>query len=303
MSSKETKRIGLLVGSEKEWPDAFIKAVANRPDVTAELVKIDATFLDEPVNYDVIVDRISHDIPYYRAYLKYALLQGAYVINNPFTWSADSKFFGSAMVRELGFKTPRTAILPNKEVEIEANPDTFRNLNYPMDWEAIIEYVGVPAIFKDVHTGGRPPVYRVSDVDDLLQRYDESGTRTKILQQIIDSDTHVHCLVIGQEKVLPLPFDLGNGRYLPEPTAHDADLHQYLRESALKITKAFGYDINMVEFVIKDGDPFVINGSNPAPIIDTTLMTPSQFSWCVTHTVELAVNRAHTPLTQHTLLA
>jgi hypothetical protein len=297
--SEPVKKIGLIIGQEWEWPEAFMQAINDRNiNVTAELVQLGGTFMDDPCEYDVIIDRISHEIPYYRAYLKYASIQGTYIINNTFTWSADSKFSGTALVNRLGLKSPRTVVLPNKQVDRDVTPSTFRNLKYPMDWQAIIDYVGVPAIFKDNLARGRRGVHRVHNVDELIQRYDESSTRTKILQQIIESDEHVHCFVIGQEKVLSLRYSLKNGRYKQNILAQDNALGQQLSADALRITRAYQYDVNMVEFVIKDDTAYVINGTLPAPDIDLTLMTEEQFQWLVTETVNLAIERAQRPLPQ-----
>ncbi len=297
--SEQAKKIGLIIGQEWEWPEAFMQAVNNSDEnVIAELVQLGGTFMDDAREYDVIIDRISHEIPYYQAYLKYAAIQGAYIINNPYTMSADSKFSCTALVNRLGLKSPRTVVLPNKQVEKDVTPSTFRNLKYPMDWQAIIDYVGVPAIFKDNVASGRRGVHRVHNVDELIQRYDESSTRTKILQQIIESDDHVHSFVIGREKVLSLRYSLKHGRYKQSVLSNEGKLGQELAESALHITRAYQYDVNMVEFVIKDDTPYVINGTYPTPDIDLTLMTEDQFQWLVAEIAELAMSRAKRPLQQ-----
>lgn len=302
MSQDEQKRIGLIIGREWDWPSAFMTAVNERDEgIAAELVKIGGTFMVDPCPYNVIIDRMSHEIPYYRAYLKYATLQGAYVINNPFTWSADNKFFGNALVHQLGLTSPRTVALPNKEVERDVTPDSFRNLIYPMNWQGIIDYVGVPAIFKDIRPGGRRVVYRVHNVDELIQRYDESGTRTMLLQQIIESDTHIHCFVIGQEKALLLRYSISNGRYLPGMLDCEEAANQHLVQAALTLSRIYGYDINLVEFVVKDDTPYVINATNPAPEMDRELMSDEQFDWCVAATVELAIARVRQPLPQRAI--
>jgi glutathione synthase/RimK-type ligase-like ATP-grasp enzyme len=297
--SEQAKKIGLIIGQEWEWPEAFMQAVNDRDkNITAELVQLGGTFMDDPREYDVIIDRISHEIPYYQAYLKYAAIQGAYIINNPYTMSADSKFSSIGLVNRLGLRSPRTVVLPNKQVEKDVTPSTFRNLKYPMDWQAIIDYVGVPAIFKDNVASGRRGVHRVHNVDELIQRYDESSTRTKILQQVIESDEHVHCFVVGQEKVLPLRYSLKHGRYKQNILDIESDQGQQLSKSALRITRAYQYDINMVEFVMKDDTPYVINGTYPAPDIDLALMTEAQFEWLVTEIAVLAMDRAKRPLSQ-----
>ena len=179
MSRDGKKLIGFIIGREREMPEEVMRLI-NEGDTsaTADLVKLGGTFLDEPVDYDVIIDRMSHEVPYYRTYVKYAALSGCYVINDPFVWSNDTKFLSGALLRKLGILTPRTMVLPNKDIDAETVPDSFRNLTYPMDWQAIIDYIGSPAIFKDVRSGGRRFAHRVNNVEELIQRYDESGTRT-----------------------------------------------------------------------------------------------------------------------------
>lgn len=303
MSQDKQKRIGILVGQESDWPNAFITAVNNtNQPVTAEFVKIGGTYMNETCPYDLIIDRVSHEIPYYRSYLKFAALQGCITINNPLIWSADSKFMSITVANQLGFNSPRTVVLPNKEVEEENKPDSFRNLVYPMDWDGIIDYVGVPAIFKDVSVGGRRLVYRVHSVDELIQYFDESGTRTMILQQIVESDVHIHAFVIGQEKVQLLRYSLADGRYLPELIDTESEKGQMLTQGALKLTQTFGYDINMVEFVLHGDTPYVINSTNPAPMIDKKLMNEEQFNWCLQETVALALDRLQRPLPPRGLL-
>lgn len=302
MGHESSKKIGLLIGAEKEWPAAFLAAVNQRKGVMGEMMKIGPTYMDEPTPYGVIVDRVSHDIPYYRAYLKYAAIQGTYIINDPLTKAIDQKFFGIALVQKLGLRSPRTVVLPNKDVDVDTSPDMFRNLKYPMSWDEIIDYVGVPAIYKDIKNSGRRQVRRVSNMDDLLQFFDESGTRTTILQQIIESDRHVHCFVIGQEESLCLQYTLADDKYLPTALDTDSALGKAICNAAQKITKAYKYDINMVEFVVKDNDFYVINGTNPVPQFDQAMMSPEHFSWCVSRTVDLAVARVKRPLPTKTVM-
>jgi len=292
MTQETQKLIGLIVGQEQDWPEAFMKVVnESGSPVTAEMVKLAGTTMDAPCPYSLIIDRMSHEVPYYRAYLKYAALQGCQIINDPFTPSADDKFFGTVMSNNLGLTSPRTVVLPNKEIAKDLGPDSFRNLEYPMDWQGIIDYVGVPAIFKDVHSGGRLAAYRVHSVDELIRRYDESGTRTMVLQQIIESDSHIHSFVVGREEVMSLRYSLADGRYLPGVVSDDSDLDGQVAADALNITRAYGYDINMVEFVVQGQKLFIINGTNPAPILDLELMDHAQFGWCVEKIAIMAVER------------
>lgn len=297
------KRIGLIVGREWDWPAAFMTAVsAQHSNIMAELVTLGGTRMDAGVTYDVIIDRISHEIPYYRAFLQYAAIQGCDIINNPFTWSTDNRFLGTVLANRLGLTTPRTVVLPNKEIERDVTPESFRNLTYPMDWQGIVDYVGVPAIFKDVRSGGRRQVYRVHSVEELIRRFDESGTQTMVLQQVIESEVHIHGFVVGQQQVILLQYAPENGRYWPGILSPFTDRNQKLIAASLALTRAYGYDINMVEFVIKADQYYVINSTNPAPVIDRQLMSAEQFNWFVTATVDLAVSRILRPLPPHPTL-
>ena len=97
------KKIGVIFGMEATFPPALVEKINSTSErgIKAELALIGEVRMAEPSPYDVIVDRISHDIPFYRGYLKNAALSGAIVINNPFWWSADDKFFNFALVTKL----------------------------------------------------------------------------------------------------------------------------------------------------------------------------------------------------------
>lgn len=295
MSRDGVKLIGFVVGREHEMPDAVMANLNQRSGLQAELVKLGGTFLDDKIEYDVLIDRMSHEIPYYRTYVKYAAMAGCYVINDPFVWANDTKFFAATILRRLGIRTPRTMVLPNKDVATDTVPDSFRNLVYPMNWQAIIDYIGGPAIFKDIRSGGRRFAHRVSNVEELIQRYDESGTRTMILQQVIESDRHYHCLVIGGEHTLLMPFAMQDGRYKSAQLTVSDDQAATMIDLAVKLSRVYGYDINMSEFVADGDDIYLINATNPSPLIDHDLMTDAQFDWIVTEIADLAARRAENP--------
>ena len=133
------KKIGILFGQENTFPQAFVDRVNSMglPDIQAEFVQIGPVKEAVPSGYSVIVDRISHDVPFYRAYLKNAVLTGTDVINNPFWWSADDKFFNYALAAKLGVAVPRTAIVPHFQMPPDTNDVSFRNQQYPYDWQSV----------------------------------------------------------------------------------------------------------------------------------------------------------------------
>ena len=124
------KKIGILFGMERTFPQAFIDRVnsKNVNGITAEAVHIDKVAQAYPTEYDVIIDRISQDVPFYRTYLKNAALCGTAVINNPFWWSADDKFFNNCLAVKIGVPVPKTVILPSHDHPDDTSADSFSNL-------------------------------------------------------------------------------------------------------------------------------------------------------------------------------
>ena len=146
------KKIGILFGQENTFPQAFVDRINNKKekDIAAEFVKIDKVIQGEPCSYDVIIDRISQDVPFYRGFLKNAALTGTAVINNPFWWSADEKFFNNALALKLDISVPKTVLLPSNQHPVDTTENSFRNLSYPLDWESIFDEHGssLHGVFK-----------------------------------------------------------------------------------------------------------------------------------------------------------
>ena len=158
------KKIGILFGKERSFPEAFVERInsKNIDGITAEPVHIDKVIQGESSGYAVILDRISQDIPFYRAFLKNAALCGTAVINNPFWWSADEKFFNNCLATKIDVPVPKTVILPSKALPADTTDQSFSNLAYPLDWESIFSYIGFPAYMKPFSGGGWKNVYKVT---------------------------------------------------------------------------------------------------------------------------------------------
>ena len=295
----EIKKIGLIVGREWSFPPAFIEEV-NRRDagVFAEYVKLGGTQANEPCPYAVIIDRISHEIPYYRTYLKNAMLQGAYLINNPFWWSADDKFFGTSLAEKLGVAVPKTVALPSHSYVDGVVNESLRNLEYPIDWDKLIGYVGLPAILKDAWGGGWKHVYKVNTVDELIEAYDRTGQLCMILQEFIEWDHFVRCICVGQDKIMPIKWDPGERRYLIEHDHLEPELGRAVVEYATTINTVLGYDMNSIEFAIKDGVPYPIDFMNAAPDMDINSITPHYFEWVVKAMADFCIEMAVNPSPQ-----
>jgi len=292
-----TLKVGLIVGREWSFPPAFIEEVNRRDQgVTAEYVKLGAPRMDEPCEYAVIIDRISHEVPFYRTYLKQAALQGCAVVNNPFMWTADDKYFGAALATRLGIAHPKTMVLPNKEyLPGIVHDESLRNLQYPLDWQGIVDYIGMPCILKDAHGGGWKDVYVCRSLEELIHHYDTSGLLTMIVQEFIEWDQFIRCICIGQDKVMPIKYDPKERKYHVEHDHLGPELGARVVADSLKLVRALGYDMNSMEWAVRDGIPYAIDFMNPAPDMDIYSLTPHYFEWAISAMADMAIDLAKNP--------
>jgi hypothetical protein len=286
-------KVGILVGREGTFPQMLINAINERGSgVTAEFVKMGGVRMAAEVPYDVIIDRISHEIPFYRAYLKTAVLAGVKVINNPFWWSADDKFFNYSLATKMGIAIPKTVLLPQKDYKEGVVSESLRNLEYPLDWQSIIDYVGLPAFIKPFDGGGWRGVSRVNNFEELMRKYDESGTDCMVLQEYIAFDHYVRSYCIGKRDVCPMPYDPIFQRYLTVDGYLEPAVEERVRRETILINQALGYDINTVEFAVRDGVPYAIDYMNPAPDADWWSVGSVYFKWMVEKVADLAIETA-----------
>jgi hypothetical protein len=297
-TTETVKKVGILVGREKTFPVSLIESINERGggDVVAEFVKVGGVRLDWSKEYDLIIDRISHEVPFYRAFLKRAALEGTKIINNPFWWSADDKFFNYSLAAKLGVAIPKTVLLPQKAYIEGITSESLRNLEFPLDWQAIADYVGFPAIIKPFDGGGWKNVSRVNSLEELWKVYDTTGTLCMTLQEMIDWDQFVRCYCIGQQDVLIMPYDprkpyLSGEQYVHNPTYLTAEVADRVANDVLTLNRALGYDINTVEFAIKDDIPYAIDFMNPAP--DAELASVGEFyhNWLTKAVTDLVFRR------------
>ncbi len=288
-----SERIGIICGMEESFPAAFIDKVNQTPGYKAELAKVGGITEAQAAEYKVLVDRISHEVPYYRIFLKTAALAGTYVINDPFWWSADDKFFGYTLAKKLGLAVPRTVLLPQHSYLPAINPQrSLRNLEYPLDWESIVDYVKFPAILKPAEGGGWKNVSLVHNLNELWHAYNQSGQLAMTLQQYIDFDEYVRCLCIGKEFILPIKYDPRKRCYVEADNFLPKALEQQILDGAWALNNALGYDMNSVEFAIAKGVPYAIDFTNPAPDFDVNSILPRYFKIAVDEMAKLAIRCA-----------
>ncbi len=248
------KKIGILHGMEETFPAAFVSRVnevakKNNINVLAEPVIIDKVEQGIPTDYAVIIDRISQDVPFYRAYLKNAAACGTAVINNPFWWSADEKFFNNVIATQLGVPVPKTVLLPSKERPTDTTERSFRNLAFPLAWEGMFERIGFPAYMKPHAGGGWKSVYKVNDVYDFFEKYSETEQLVMLLQEEIKFEEYFRCYCLGGKYVRIMPYEPRNPhhlRYVSNAGPATKELLSTVEKYVLALNHALGYDFNTV---------------------------------------------------------
>ena len=300
MAKTSIKKIGVLRGMETTFPDGLVhhlNETYGEKGIVAEFIKLDFVKMDAPCEYAVILDRISHEVPFYRSYLKWAALQGVYIVNNPFWWSADDKFIDNVIAQAAGVAVPRSIILPSKEHTPNTSETTYRNLKYPIDWEAAFDYIGFPAFLKPHDGGGWRGVSRVESPDELFAAYNDSGEDCMMLQEGIEFEDYFRCYGVGQEKVHIMRYnptaDHAHTRYTEvDPTPVKPALQKKLESDVLAICRALGYDFNTVELAVRDGIPYAIDFMNPAPDADYHSVGAENYEWVLNNVGAFLVKKA-----------
>jgi glutathione synthase/RimK-type ligase-like ATP-grasp enzyme len=290
------KKIGVLYGKERSFPEAVIQRIntIGGAGVMAESVKINRVRQGEEAGYTVIIDRISQDVPFYRAYLKNAALTGTAVINNPFWFSADEKFFNNCLATKIDVPVPKTVILPSHQHPDDTSDQTFTNLDYPLDWEGVFEYVGFPAYMKPFAGGGWKNVYRIENKDDFFKSHAETGQLVMLLQEEIIFEEYYRCYCIGGRYVRIMPYEPRNPHHLRYQAGFSPSqaLLNKMEEIVIRLCKYLGYDFNTVELAVRNGVPYAIDFCNPAPDADRNSVGEENFEWVVATSAKYAIERA-----------
>lgn len=290
------KKVGILFGQERSFPQAIIDRINSKKidGITAEPVRIDKVMQGTATDYAVIIDRISQDIPFYRAYLKNAAICGTAVINNPFWWSADEKFFNNCLATKIGVPVPKTVILPSRDLPPDTTDNSFSNLAYPMDWEGIFNYTGFPAYMKPFSGGGWKNVYKLESIEDFFDKHAETGQLVMLLQEEIVFEEYYRCYCIGGKHVRIMPYEPRNPHHLRYVAdfAPTAEKLKEMEEIVLRINRYLGYDFNTVELALRNGVPYAIDFCNPAPDAERTSVGEENFAWVVETAANYAIEKA-----------
>jgi hypothetical protein len=282
--------IGLLIGTEEDWPAAFEALVDRLGPIGGDTIRTER-LVNEPFDlrsrprHELVIDRLAwwYDVP--RAWLKkVSLMDDVYLLNNPFTFQAMEKHSAYCAMMRLGIRVPETWLIPHKVGP--SNPrfqPTAERYNAAFDLEAIAEGIGYPLFIKPFDGGQWVGVSRVGDGNELTARYDESGERLMHLQKSLEGfDVFVRSLSIGAE-TMSMWFDPSKPMHDRYQVRHDF-LTESLGEEIVSISRLvnafFRWEFNSCETIVKDGVAYPIDYANASPDVALTSLH-YYFPWAI----------------------
>lgn len=293
------KKIGLLFGIEDTFPWALIEQINKVGEGRIEAGMVELSYLKDTTTwpYDLILDRISHEVPFYRTFLKCAVARGTRVVNNPFWWSADDKFFDNLVAMKLDVAVPRTVLLPHKQHPPNTQSKSFRNMRL-VNWDDVFDYLKFPIFMKPAYGGGWKDVYKVHNRREFFAAYDQTRDLAMMAQEAIEFQEYYRIYVLGRKRVHIMRYDPKQPhhlRYVKDAPRPDPKLWDRLNRDAIAVCEGLGYDMNTVELAVRDGVPYAIDFMNCAPDADVHSVGKENFDWVVRNMAEVLIERVNQP--------
>jgi hypothetical protein len=290
-----THCIGLLLGTEEDWPTAFETLVSRlgpirgddgaRHRIEVERLTIEPFDLRDKPRYELVVDRLAYWYYHPREWLKkVALMDDVYLLNSPFTFQSMEKHAAYCAMIRCGLKVPRTVLVPFKRPPDNARfAYTAAKYNRPFDLEEIAARVGYPLFMKPYDGGQWVGVTRIGDSAELHRAYDASGERLMHLQAAVDDyDVFARSLSIGPETMVM--------RFRPEEPLHDrySVSHDFLTPEvggevvaiSRLINAFFRWEFNSCECLVRGDEVYPIDYANACPDIGLTSLH-YYFPWAI----------------------
>jgi hypothetical protein len=294
--------IGLLLGTEEDWPRAFEEILrrlgpvpgpdGSRHEFCCERITIEPFGLRDRPRHDLVIDRLAYWYYHPREWLKkVALMDGVYLLNSPFTFQSMEKHAAYCAMMRLGLNVPETVLVPYKNpVDNARYAYTAARYNRPFDLDAIAEQIGYPLFMKPYDGGAWRGVSRISNPAELHAAYDQSGEMLMHLQKAIDYDVFARSLSIGAETMVM--------RFQPEQPMHlrYAVDHNFLSAQAGSevvtigrlVNAFFRWEFNSCETLVKDGEVYPIDYANACPDVALTSLH-YYFPWAMKALVRWSV--------------
>lgn len=277
--------LGMLLGTEEDWPRALEALTARlgtvtapdggRHDVRTERITIEPFDLRAKPRYDLVIDRLAYWYYVPREWLKkVALMDDVYLLNSPFTFQSMEKHSAYCALIRLGFKVPKTVLVPYKNpVDNVRWAYTAAKYNQSFDLAEVAGDIGYPLFMKPFDGGGWRGVSRIRDERDLHAAYDDSGQMLMHLQESVEGyDVFCRALSIGAETMVmkfrpELPM---HERYAVEHDFLDEDLGFEAVTVSRLVNSLFRWEFNSAEMLVKGSEVYPIDYANACPDVAVT---------------------------------
>jgi hypothetical protein len=287
--------IGLLLGTEDDWPRAFEEILGRLGRITGpdgsrhtfdvERVTIEPFFLRDKPRYSLAIDRLAYWYYHPREWLKkVALMDGVYLLNSPFTFQSMEKHAAYCAMMRLGLHVPETVLVPFKNpLDNSRYAYTAARYNQPFDLDAIADRIGYPLFMKPYDGGAWRGVSRINSPEQLHTAYDQSGEMLMHLQKAIDGyDVFARSLSIGAETMV-MRFQPDQPMHLRYAVDHDF-LSPAVGDQVVSIGRLvnafFRWEFNSCETLVKDGEVYPIDYANACPDVALTSLH-YYFPWAI----------------------
>jgi hypothetical protein len=286
--------IGLLLGTEEDWPAAFDEILRRlgpvpgpdgaRHEISCERITIEPFSLRDRPRYDLVIDRLAYWYYHPREWLKkVALMDGVYLLNSPFTFQSMEKHAAYCAMMRLGLKVPDTVLVPYKNpVDNARYAYTAARYNKPFDLDAIASQIGYPLFMKPYDGGAWRGVSRIANPAELHAAYDQSGEMLMHLQKAIDFDVFARSLTIGAETMVMRfqPDKPMHERYGVEHGFLDPQTGAEVVTIGRLVNAFFRWELNSCETLVKDGEVYPIDYANACPDVALTSLH-YYFPWAI----------------------
>jgi len=301
--TETTHLIGLLLGTEEDWPAAFEAILRRLGPVTdgsdtihrynAERVTIEPFNLRSKPRYDLVIDRLAYWYYVPREWLKKAaLMDNLYLLNSPFTFQSMEKHAAYCAMMRLGLKVPETVLVPYKNPPDHAKyAYTSQRYNQPFDLDSVAESIGYPIFMKPYDGGAWVGVTQIRNPDELHKAYDESGQRLMHLQKAVAGyDVFARSLSIGAETMV-MKFDPDQPMHARYSITHDfldAGVGDEVVTIGRLVNAFFRWEFNSCETLIKAAEVYPIDYANACPDVAITSLH-YYFPWAIKALVKWSV--------------
>jgi hypothetical protein len=294
--------IGLLLGTEDDWPTAFTEILrrlgpVRGPDGTrhafdTERITIEPFSLRDRPRYHLVIDRLAYWYYHPREWLKkIALMDGVYLLNSPFTFQSMEKHAAYCAMMRLGLKVPETVLVPYKNpVDNARYAYTAARYNKSFDLDDIARGIGYPLFMKPYDGGAWRGVSRINNAAELHAAYDASGEMLMHLQKAIDYDVFARSLSIGPETMVMRfqPDQPMHSRYAVDHSFLSSETGAEVVTIGRLVNAFFRWEFNSCETLVSGGEVYPIDYANACPDVALTSLH-YYFPWAMKALVKWSV--------------